>query len=125
VIAGDRARFDFPAKAQFVWLVTNTSVPLQVGYAEDLRQLGIALTGLWLQPEGQDARAIALDHPLLDRGFHARENAPWRWTTGFLRLPPELWADDAGIVSLHAAMIVGGLPRWLQPETSLVEAVAA
>lgn len=124
-IAGERARFDFPAEARSVWLVTDTSVPLQVGYAPDLRRLGAALTGLWLQSEGRGPEVVALDDPLLCQGFHAAEAAPWRWTAGCSRLPPALWAGHAGTVSLHAAMLLGGLPRWVAPGVASGEAVAA
>jgi collagen type I alpha len=71
--------------------------------ATDMRTLGVAIAGLWL-----DAHAIALDDPRLGPGWHTPEPG-WRWTGGdavlnpagaaslafILALPAEYWDDDA------------------------------
>ncbi len=78
----------------------------------DPRRLGVAIGRLWL-----DGRAIGLDSPRLDCGWHAPE-ARWRWTDGEAVLP----LDGARSVAFELAMT--GC-YWLPPVARQPHAASA
>ncbi len=115
-VSGDAAVFRLPAHAKDVRLVSNTFVPADVGVS-DGRRLGVSLLGLAFVGQGE-TREIALDDPRLADGFHPQEaeaGAHWRWTTGELRLSPELFAGLAGDVALHVRHNDSATRAWVAP----------
>ena len=115
-LSGDAAVFWLPAHAKDVRLVSNTFVPADVGVS-DGRRLGVSLLGLAFVGQGE-TRKIALDDPRLADGFHPQEaeaGAHWRWTTGELRLSPELFAGLAGDVALHVRHNNSATRAWVAP----------
>jgi Hint domain len=73
---GDDFVFALPAGTASVTLQSRTSVPAYVLPAgDDTRQLGLAVTALFL-----DGEQVALDDERLGNGWHASENAGLRWT---------------------------------------------
>ncbi|MCJ2046949.1 Hint domain-containing protein [Methylobacterium sp. J-078] len=117
---GLTARFDLPAPARDVRLVSGSSVPAEVirGSADD-RRLGVMIRSLVLDDGATGARSVALDDPRLSSGFHALERdgagLSWRWTDGAAVLPAALWAGCRGALRLEVALGGTPLPRWVAP----------
>ncbi|KQT57721.1 hypothetical protein ASG52_23465 [Methylobacterium sp. Leaf456] len=124
-VAGLTARFVLPAETGTVRLVSQTSVPTHVlPGAGDTRRLGVSIASLTVDDGLGAARAIALDDPRLEAGFHpldAGGTATWRWTDGAAQLPAALWQDCRGTVFLRVTLAGPALPRWVAP----AETVAA
>ena len=118
------ARFVLPADAEDVWLVSDTSVPAEVGVAPDLRPLGVCIGGLVVDDGFGAPRTIAADHPLLCAGFHDLEDGPQRWTAGRARLPAELWDGCRGSFFLRVDLTRPTLPRWRAPAADAGDAFA-
>lgn len=73
-----------------VQIVSNTSIPCELGLARDSRVLGVALTKIAIRQETRFAVVAAKDGRLAD-GFHALEpDSGLRWTNGDAVLPAEL-----------------------------------
>ena len=64
-----RARFLVPADAEEVWLVSDTSVPAEIGTAPDPRALGVCVGGLVIDDGFGAPRTILADDPTLCVGF--------------------------------------------------------
>ncbi len=109
------ARFLVPANALELWLMSDTSVPAEIGMAPDLRSLGICIGALVIEDGFGVPRSISADHPLLSVGFHNAEEGPQRWTTGRARLPTELWDGCKGSFFLRVELTRPALPRWVKP----------
>ena len=118
------ARFTVPAGASDVWLVSTTARPCDVGASEDSRALGVWLAGLTIE-DGFDARAIALDDPLLGLGLHALEADGRRWTAGRASLPASLWNGCEHSFYLRVDLAGPALARWIAPERSDVVRIRA
>lgn len=117
-VDGFAARFVVPATAKDVWLVSNTSVPRHVGLSNDMRHLGVYLTGVKIDDGLGDPRAIALDDPRLSIGFHMVEGTgaeTRRWTGGCARLPSTLWDGCRGHLFLRVDLFGAAIPRWIAP----------
>ena len=109
------ARFTVPADAKEVWLVSETSVPAEIGLAPDLRALGVCVSRLVVDDGFGSPRTIAADDPWLCVGFHHLEDGPQRWTAGRARLPAELWHGCRGSFFLRVDLTRPALPRWVAP----------
>jgi hypothetical protein len=113
-----RVRFTVPAGAQDVWLASDAARAIDVGRGADWRSLGVCVLNLSLDDGFSPPRAISLDDPLLDEGFHRLERdgeRVWRWTNGLARLPAALWADCADGCFLRLDHTNDTLPRWIAP----------
>ena len=109
------ARFLMPANAKDVWLVSDTSVPAEIGIALDLRSLGVCVGSLVIDDGFGSPSTISADDPLLSVGFHDIEKGPQRWTAGRSRLPAELWDRCRGSFFLRVELTRPALPRWVKP----------
>ena len=116
-VAGTTARFLLPADAQDVLLVSDTSVPADLGESSDERRLGVSLSGLSVDDGLTGRREIALDDPRLDAGFHAleTEGGAHRWTNGQAHLPSSLWVGCRGHVFVRVDCQANDLMRWVAP----------
>ena len=112
---GLSARFLVPALAKELWLVSETSVPAEVGMAPDLRSLGVCVGSLVIDDGFGSPRIISADDPTLSVGFHNIEEGPQRWTAGRARLPAELWDGCHGGFFLRLELTRPALPRWVAP----------
>jgi hypothetical protein len=115
VARGLSVRFTVPAGAEDVWLVSNTSRPVNVTGAPDHRDLGVCLAALSIDDGFAGPAAIDLADPLLCVGFHRLEDGDRRWTTGRARLPTALWADHRDGCFLRADLALPALPQWVAP----------
>ena len=113
-VRGLSARFLVPAGAGTVWLVSDTSVPAQVGASADERTLGVCLAGLAVV-DGFAETQVAADDGRLCVGFHAPEAGPQRWTAGRARLPAALWEGCRGSFFIRIDLARPALPRWGRP----------
>ena len=107
------ARFLVSAGAKDVWLVSNTTVPAEIGIAPDLRSLGVCVGGLVIDDGFGSPRTMQADHPLLSVGFHDIESGPQRWTAGRSRLPARLWEGCHSSFFLRVDLTRPALPRWV------------
>ena len=110
---GLAARFLVPADADDVWLVSDTSVPAEIGVAPDLRQLGVCVGALVVDDGFGTPRTIPADDPRLCVGFHHVEEGPQRWTAGRTRLPANLWEECRGSFFLRVELTRPALPKWV------------
>jgi hypothetical protein len=77
---GTRYRFQLPASANAIRLVSRSAVPAHLADAgSDHRRLGVAVARIAL-----DGRAVDLSDVMLSQGWHSIEEtgAAWRWTDG-------------------------------------------
>ncbi len=109
------ARFVVPAGAEEVWLMSDTSVPAEIGLAPDLRALGVCVGRLVVDDGFGSPRTILADDPLLCVGFHHLEDGPQRWTAGRARLAAELWQGCRGSFFLRVELTRPALPCWVAP----------
>lgn len=117
------ARFIVPASAQELWLMSQTSVPKNIGRNEDGRTLGVCLAGLSIDDGLGLRRAIALDDPRLRVGFHGVEDEAdrrIRWMNGRASLPKSLWAGCRSAFFLRLDLATPALPRWVAPLSDVV-----
>ncbi|GCE81461.1 outer membrane protein [Komagataeibacter oboediens] len=117
VMNGDQACFTFPATAQNVHLRSRTFRPAEWESCSDTRTLGLSLSGLHIADGLGHEADIALDHANLENQFHegeAADNVAWRWTRGDLHLPPELWANCKGQVTLTLTLQHANGQYWDQ-----------
>ena len=116
-VAGTTARFLLPVEAKEVWLVSDTSVPADLGESGDERCLGVDVCALSVDDGLTGRREISLDDPRLDAGFHAleTEGGAHRWTDGRARLPASLWAGCRGLVFVRVECQANDLVRWVAP----------
>ncbi len=121
VVRGLTARFEVPADAKDVWLLSPTARPCNVFGTSDGRELGLFISALRID-DGFDVRDVAIDDPLLCIGFHAVEDGARRWTSGRARLPAALWQGCEESFYLRVELAGMPLPRWIAPAA---EAVAA
>lgn len=112
------ARFVLPADAKDVWLVSDTSVPFEIGTGPDARPLGVCLGRLTIDDGLNERREIALDDPRLDVGFYGVEDGVQRWTAGRSHLPDALWDGCHGHFFLRLELVYPPLPSWAAPEQS-------
>jgi hypothetical protein len=118
VIEGGTACFSFPARAAQAQIVSRTFSPAWTGESQDQRELGVCLQSLRLSDGLEVSREVPLDGLI---GFHPDEAAAgdaWRWTTGPLELPAELWADCRGLALLRLAFDPTAGWSWTAPETA-------
>lgn len=115
VAEGLSGRFAMPADAREVWLVSETTVPSQVGESTDERVLGVCVEGLVIDGGTGAAWPVDLSDPLLCVGFHDVEEGSHRWTTGRARLPRALWDPRRDAYSLRLDLADSTLPRWRAP----------
>ena len=113
--SGLSARFLVPATAKEVWLISDTSVPAEIGIAADLRSLGVCVGSLVIDDGFGAPRTVSADHPLLSVGFHNIEDGPQRWTCGRSRLAASIWQDCRGSFFLRVELTRPALPRWVAP----------
>ena len=112
VVRGLTARFQMPAGASDVWLVSPASRPCDVMASGDARDLGLYIGALRIDDGFEAARAIAIDDPLLCFGFHEVEEGVRRWTSGRARLPAALWEGCADGFYLRIDLAGPPVPRW-------------
>jgi len=110
---GLTARFSIPADVRNVWLVCDTSRPVEIGRNDDDRDLGVDLSGLSFENSSGASRRIEAADPRLKTGFHQPEGAR-RWTSSRAQIPAELFADF-GAVSLRVELGGPAIPRWIPP----------
>ena len=116
--SGWSARFLVSAGSKDVWLMSDTSVPAEVGSGADSRALGVCVGSL-VADDGFGAPAtMAADDPLLSVGFHDIEEGPQRWTCGRARLPSTLWDGCRGSFFLRVDLTRPALPRWVAPSVA-------
>ena len=113
--SGRSARFLVPAGSKDVWLMSDTSIPAEVGSGADLRALGVCVGSLVVDDGFGAPRTMAADDPLLSVGFHDIEEGPQRWTCGRARLPLDLWDGCRGSFFLRVDLTRPALPRWVAP----------
>ena len=118
-LQGLSARFLVPAGAKDVWLVSDTSVPAQVGVAADLRQLGVCVGTLVFDEGFETPQMILASDPRLCVGFHHVEEGPQRWTAGRARLPAKLWDSCRSSFFLRVELTRPALPRWMVPAAAI------
>ena len=116
------ARFEMPAGAREVWLVSPAARPCDVIGTGDGRELGLYINALSIN-DGFGMRDVAIDDPLLCIGFHAVEEGYRRWTSGRAKLPAALWESCKDGFYLRIDLAGMPLPRWTAPtaETASVE----
>ncbi|WP_407519675.1 Hint domain-containing protein [Methylobacterium oryzisoli] len=114
---GTVAHFALPADARDVWLVSDTSIPAEMGVNGDTRRLGVSVQALGIEDGSAGQREIPLDDPRLATGFHRleHEGGVHRWTDGRAHLPASLWEDRGGPVVVHVACLASELARWVAP----------
>jgi hypothetical protein len=115
VCRGLSARFNLPAGARDVWLISATSRPCEIGLNTDDRTLGVRLSRLAVDDGFGAPREISLADPRLCVGFHAPEDGARRWTAGRARLPATLWAHCPEGCFLLVELGGPALPRWIAP----------
>ena len=113
------ARFFVPRGARDVWLVCDTSRPIEIGAGDDERELGVDLASLTIVDSIGASRSIELDDARLGEGFHAPEGGH-RWTSKRARIPSELFAGLDGAY-LQIQLTGPALPRWSPPAGEQVE----
>ena len=118
---GLTARFLMPASAKEVWLMSDTSVPAEIGLSPDLRSLGVCVGSIVIDDGFGSPSTIKADHPLLSLGFHNIEDGPQRWTAGRSRLPAELWQGCYGSFFLRVDLTRPALPRWVMTASATGE----
>ena len=124
-ICGLAARFQPPAGARDLWLVSPVDSPRGIGMNTDARQLGLHLVEIRVS-DRWDVPLVALNDPLLCVGFHAVEGEAdtlLRWTTARAKLPAALWSGDERTLMLRLDQGMPTLPHWVGPEQA--EAVAS
>ena len=104
-----------PAKANEVWLVSDSVVPAMVGGGADLRKLGVCVGKLVIDDGLGAHQDIFADDHRLCVGFHHLEDGPQRWTAGRARLPNELWDGCDGGFFLRIDLTRPALSRWVRP----------
>ena len=109
------ALFVMPAEASDVWLVSDTSVPAEIGTADDRRPLGVCVGRLVVDDGFGTPHEVLPDDPRLGAGFHEVEPGPMRWTAGRVPLPASLWETCDGSYNLRVDLAMPGLPRWAAP----------
>jgi Hint domain len=112
-VEGSLAKFEFPASAKDVRLVSNVFSPPLLG-APDPRMLGVML----LDGLAFGDKQISLGHERLRDGVYHLENhggAPHRWTNGDLILDPQLWEGQTRWVTLTVNYDVTTIRGWTAP----------
>ena len=109
------ARFQVPAGAKDVWLVSPTARPSDTLGSPDDRDLGLFVAALRIEDGLSAPRDLAVDDPLLCVGFHAVEEGSRRWTSGRARLPAALWEGCENGFYLRIALAGSPVPRWHRP----------
>ena len=115
VIAGSVACFAFPAEAGSARLCSRTFSPAWTGESKDRRELGVCLRSLRLGDGRDPGRQVSLGEI---EGFHPEEaatDAAWRWTSGELPLPCQLWEQHSGLVVLTLAFDAAAGWAWRPP----------
>ena len=85
-------RLQRPAREVMLW--SRSAIPAELGAADDLRRLGIAVSCIDV-----GGKMVPLDHWSLGAGWQPME-AGWRWTNGAARL---LLPDGATVVRVQVA----------------------
>ena len=111
-------RFVVPAGATEMWLMSETSVPAEVGPSSDLRSLGVCVGRLVVDDGFGSPRTILADDPCLCVGFHHIEDGPQRWTAGRARIPAQLWSGCRGSFFIRIDLTRPALPRWVAAATA-------
>ena len=102
----DRYRFVLPRGCTAAWLRSRAGRPCDTSDVADGRRLGMLLHRMALGGPGEAGglREVALEHPLLARGFHPVERAEggWvlRWTDGAALLPLAELAPGATVLEI-------------------------
>lgn len=126
-VRGNALRFNVPAGAEDVWLVSATSMPPQLATSNDRRKLGISVDALSIDDGFAAPRHVAVDDPRLGEGFHSVEQdgpTKWRWSAGRARLPASLWEGVDVDFYLRVDCSSPPLPLWVAP-TATEDAAAA
>ena len=108
-------RFTVPGGAQDVWLVSNTSRPIDVTDDPDNRTLGLFLAGLMIDDGFAAPYQLDLADPLLCNGFHPVEEGGRRWTAGRAHLPAALWMNSSDGFFLRVDLAGPAISRWVSP----------
>ena len=111
VVRGLTARFQVPAGAKAVWLVSPTARPCDTMGVNDSRDLGLYIAALSIT-DGFGTRDVAIDDPLLCIGFHEVEEGSRRWTSERARLPAALWDECGDDFFLRIDLAGPPVPRW-------------
>ncbi len=118
------ARFVVPATAKDVWLVSDTSVPSNVGPSDDDRTLGVCVGAVSIDDGLDVKRALDINDPRLSDGFYGVEAGSHRWTAGRARLPAELWEGCRGVFFLRVELTMQSNPVWIAPEQAAASSQA-
>jgi hypothetical protein len=110
---GLTACFSIPADVRDVWLVCETSRPVEIGRNDDDRDLGVDLSALTFENSSGVSRRVEAGDPRLNTGFHEREGAH-RWISSRAHIPAELFAD-LGAASMRVELAGPAIPRWISP----------
>jgi hypothetical protein len=101
-VDGNRHVFVLPRGTEGVTIASRIGFATDsLPYSDDWRRLGVAVTRIFVS-RGADRIEVAVDHPMLTRGWHAPEQADgqlWRWTEGAAFLPVP--TTDTGIVTVE------------------------
>ena len=122
---GLTARFNVPATAKDVWLISSVSVPALVIDSDDVRSLGLPVQSIVIDDGLSPARNIPLDDARFQTGFHEMDaTTTYRWTVGRTRLPASLWSECQGTFFLRIELAGPALHRWLEPQAVETRAAA-
>nr|WP_294529615.1 Hint domain-containing protein [uncultured Rhodopila sp.] len=107
---GHAAIFRLQAHPKQVRIVSNASIPCELGLARDSRVLGVALTKIAIRQETRFTIVAAKDGRLAE-GFHALEpDSGLRWTNGDAVLPTELFDGFEG--PMEVVLHIGCTTRY-------------
>ncbi len=112
--SGLHARFVVPASAREVWLVSDASIPYDLGLNDDKRTLGVCVAAVSASDGLDVQRTLDLDDQLHE-GFYSQEGTSLHWTNGRARLPASLWADCRAVFFLRVDLAMTSPPRWVAP----------
>ena len=103
--------FRLPAHPQQMRIVSNASIPCELGLARDSRVLGVALTRIAIR-QGTRFSVVAAGDSRLKEGFHAPEpDSGLRWTDGDAVLPADLFDSFEGPTEL--VLHIGCTTRYI------------
>ena len=97
--SGDSVTYQGPRPEREFVILSRTAIPRDINGSSDLRNLGIAITGI-VATDSSKRRSIAFDDRRLHRGYHAAE-ATFRWTEGSAFVPVEFFADFEDQISVE------------------------
>ena len=114
-VLGGTARFQLPAGARDVWLVSPTARPCDAAATRDVRELGLQIASMRIEDGMAAPRDVAIDDTLLCVGFYGVEDDRFRWTAGRALLPTSLWQGRGHGSYLRMTFAGAPIARWQRP----------